>query len=154
MSKYDKLRSLTDDDIDLFNLSSKNTIGKVLEIYDGEHCRIVMGLDSIIVKFNCKLIGNYSNNLNKTKNRLIELISDTNLDLEKHYSIEELNEIYSNNHKLVKIKCHQFNSKGILLVEIFDINSDLSYNNILMNENLSENCIDKETNFNFNVFEN
>ena len=55
MSKYDKLRNLTDDDIDLFNLSAQKTIGKILDVYDGERCRIVMGLDAIIVKFNCKL---------------------------------------------------------------------------------------------------
>tara|TARA_B100000073_G_C23353550_1_gene419859 strand:+ start:95 stop:568 length:474 start_codon:yes stop_codon:yes gene_type:complete len=150
MSKYDKLRSLTDEDIDLFNLSSKNSIGKVLHVYDGDRCRIVMGLDSIIVKFNCKLIGNNSNNSNKAKNKFIQLISDAKLDINKEYSNEELHNIYTTNDKLVKIKCSEFNSDGTLLVELFDLNSNISYNSILRNEKLSEDFNDNIDHFKFN----
>ena len=57
MSKLDKLRGLTDNDIGEFSLEGRKTVGKVVDIYDADTCKIIFGLDNVIVKFNCRLSG-------------------------------------------------------------------------------------------------
>ncbi len=150
MSKLDRLRSLTDNDIGEFSLEGRKTVGKVVDIYDADTCKIIFGLDNVIVKFNCRLSGIDTPELKpsrskpdrelekkaaqKARNRLIQLCTDCDCSLDKKFSRKSKKEFLSNNEKLVNIHCGEFDKYGRLLVEIFDINSDKSFNDMLIDE--------------------
>ena len=55
MDKIDKLRDICNNDINDFQLAGKNVIGKVVDIYSVNTLKIVLLLDNIVLKFNCKL---------------------------------------------------------------------------------------------------
>ena len=102
MSKLDKLRSLTDNDIGEFSLDGRKTVGKVVDIYDADTCKIIFGLDNVIVKFNCRLSGIDTPELKpprskpdrelekkaaqRARNRLIQLCTDCECTLDKKFS--------------------------------------------------------------------
>ena len=48
-----KLKSITNDDIELFSLNNLTTQGKIVDIYDGDTCKIALILDNTIKKFTC-----------------------------------------------------------------------------------------------------
>lgn len=150
MSKLDKLRSLTDNDIGEFSLAGRKTVGKVVDIYDADTCKIIFGLDNVIVKFNCRLSGIDTPELKpprsqlnrdlekkaaqKARNRLIQLCTDCECQLSTRFSRKSKKELLSNNEKLVNIHCGDFDKYGRLLVKIFDINGNKSYNDMLIAE--------------------
>lgn len=150
MSKFDKLRSLTDNDIGEFSLAGRKTVGKVVDIYDADTCKIIFGLDNVIVKFNCRLSGidtpelkpsrlNPDRELEKkaaqrARNRLIQLCTDCDCTLDKKFSRKSKKEFLKKNEKLVNIHCGDFDKYGRLLIEIFDINNDKSFNSMLIEE--------------------
>jgi len=150
MSKLDKLRGLTDNDIGEFSLAGRKTVGKIVDIYDADTCKIIFGLDNVIVKFNCRLSGIDTPELKpprsnpdrdiekkaaqKARNRLIQLSTDCDCGLETKLSRKYKKSLLSKNEKLINVNCGDFDKYGRLLVEISDINADNSYNDILVEE--------------------
>ena len=141
------LESIRDCDIEEFNLKGKKLTGKVVDIYDGDTCKIVVELDGKLVKFSCRLLGinapeikplkNKENReqekieAKKCRNRLFELCTNCSLDDNKKIKDE-----IDNNRKLVIVECFDWDKYGRLLVYIYDLNSDKSFNSILLEENL------------------
>lgn len=150
MSKLEKLRSLTDNDIGEFSLEGRKTVGKVVDIYDADTCKIIFGLDNVIVKFNCRLSGIDTPEMKppmskpnrdiekraakKARNRLIQLCTDCECSLDQKFTRKGKREFLTKNEKLVNIHCGEFDKYGRLLIELFDINSDKSYNQTLVDE--------------------
>ena len=105
MDKFEKLKTLKSNDLGLFNLKNKVAWGKVVKIYSTNKCQIIFGLNNLIFKFNCKL--------NKT-----QICKDSeNCYLQEYVSNDD---DISKNTKLIKIKCHQFDKEGFLLIDLFD----------------------------------
>ena len=52
-----KLKSITNDDIELFSLNNLTTQGKIVDIYHGDTCKIALILDNTIKKLTSRLIG-------------------------------------------------------------------------------------------------
>ena len=52
-----ELQNIKSDDINEFSLNNIKTIGKVVEIYDGDTCKIVLITNNMLYKFNCRLLG-------------------------------------------------------------------------------------------------
>lgn len=140
----ENLKKVKNTDVEEFSLKNKTFIAKVVDIYDGDTCKIIFYLDDKLVKFTCRLNGidtpelkplktkvNRDEEIEKAKqcrNKLIELCCGTK-DIE-------------NNDKLVFIKCNDFDKYGRLLVEIYDSKEcECSFNNILVKEGLAK-CYD------------
>ena len=152
MDKYDKLKKIKNNDIGEFNLKDTKTIGKLVNINDDAYVFIFV-LSKVIVKFNCKLYGitlSPNKNINKFKNKMLQLCTDQSIEIDKCYSDDEISNILDKNELLIRIICDNFDLSGKLLVKLFDINdNNLSYNQILINENLvNEKIEDKFINFN------
>lgn len=140
------LESIRDCDIEEFNLKGKKLTGKVVDINDGDTCKIVVDLDGKLTKFSCRLLGinapeirlpkNKENReqekieAKRSRNRLFELCTNCSLDDKK------IKDEINNNRKLVMVDCFDWDKYGRLLVRIYDINSDKSFNSILLEENL------------------
>lgn len=142
------LETIRDCDIEEFNLKGKKLLGKVVDIYDGDTCKIVFDLDGKLTKFSCRLLGinapeikppkNKDNRdvekteAKKSRNRLFELCTNCILEDKK------IKDVIDNNRKLVVVECFDWDKYGRLLVYIYDLNSDKSFNSILIEENLAK----------------
>ena len=94
-----KIININNDDINIFSLEGEIKIGKVVDIYDADTCKIIFILDNKIVKFNCRLNNIDAPELRQSKknpnriaekkaaqiarNRLIQLCTDINLNIEE-----------------------------------------------------------------------
>jgi endonuclease YncB( thermonuclease family) len=151
----DKILEESDKDIPEFTLCGLTLKGKIVEVYDGDTCKIVLPLYNNLFKFTCRLNGidspeikpkkdkpNRDNEIllaKKARNELLQLIIPNNpifnnLDIKK----EEINLELKNNKKLFIIKCLEFDKYGRLLVELYtNDNSNISLNSVLLQKKLS-----------------
>ncbi len=140
------LENIRDCDVEEFNLKGKKLTGKVVDIYDGDTCKIVLDLDGKLTKFSCRLLGinapeikplkskenreQEKSDAKKSRNRLFELCTNCLLD------DKNIKDVIDINRKLVIVECFDWDKYGRLLVRIYNINSDKSFNSILLEENL------------------
>ena len=149
-----KLTLIKNDDIELFTLNGVKTIGKIVDMYDGDTCKIV--LLSNMQKFNCRLMGldtpemrplkNKLNreqeilNAHKCRNRLMQLATNshcTSLDLV--LKKPDCKSLMDTNTRLIYIHCLEFDKYGRLLVELFQHEHDkISINQLLINEGMAK----------------
>lgn len=146
-----RLRASTND-VPLFSLEGIFTIGKVVNAYDGDTCKITMLFEESMYKFNCRLLGiNAPEIISKdeetkkqavrSRNRLIQLVSGEPLDLDSGPSKKELQKFMNRNQKLIYLKLGKFDKYGRLLVVLFEHQDKLDFkssiNQILIRENLA-----------------
>ena len=137
-----------------FTLCGQLLQGKVVECYDADTCKIVLPVLGNVYKFVCRLNGidtpemkprkdkpNRENEIlwaKKARAEMLSLIcnqseSFQNLDIKK----EEVIDILQKNKKLINVKCLEFDKYGRLLVELYNIGNDKSFNDILVEKNLA-----------------
>jgi len=155
----EKLREIKNNDVEEFSLNGKEFIGKVVDVYDGDTCKVVFYLKDKFVKFNCRLYGINAPELKplktienriteiengkKAKNKLISYCCGCDLVDDKNCK-----EIICNNNTLVKIKCYEWDKYGRLLVDMFkydennfDNTEAISFNQRLIKDGLVKTYI-------------
>lgn len=143
----EKLKSIKNSDIKEFSLNGKEFIGKVVDVYDGDTCKIVFYLKDEIVKFNCRLFGINAPELKPLKTKENRLEEIENGKKAKHQlisycckceSVDDNNceEFIENNNSLIKIKCFEWDKYGRLLVELYELDKEESINNKLIESGL------------------
>lgn len=141
-----------------FSLKGRKFHGKCVDIYDGDTATFCIFININVYRFNMRLLGigtpeiRPSNNdsdrnnqklaANYVKNRFLQLIVDSEIDLNKIYSKKEIRKLLENNLRLVTIYCNKFDNYGRCLVKIFRNEDETdddskSINNILINEKLA-----------------
>jgi endonuclease YncB( thermonuclease family) len=143
-------------DVLLFSLNGLCTIGKVVEVYDGDTCKIILHYNNDFYKFNCRLHGLDTPEMKpllskvdreteiskayKCRNKLIQLCTNCVCDIN---SMEKkTNKILETNSKIIYVKCFEFDKYGRLLVELYENETGLyndappgcSFNKILIDE--------------------
>ena len=133
------------DDIDFFDLKGKTFDAKVVDVYDGDTCSIVIRLNNKWTKFKVRALGydtpemkppknadNREELINmaiKSRNYFVSKVSNCKLNLDTHYNKKELKEIVNKNTKIIQVKSHGWDKYGRLLGEIFtdniNINNDM-----------------------------
>ena len=124
-------------DINEFSLKGQEHIAKVVYIYDGDTVHIVINLNNVPTKFNCRLIGIDSpemlpKNVNdqalkakeiekaiKARNYLITKVTDQQI-VNKKISKKDIKDLCAKSRKLINVKCFDFDKYGRLLIEIYD----------------------------------
>jgi endonuclease YncB( thermonuclease family) len=145
-----KLEDINNDDIELFSLNGQTLLGKVVEIYDGDTCKIVLNNNNNLQKFNCRLLGldtpemkppiNKPHrdieilNAHKCRNKLIQLTTLNNLNIDSILKKNDVNALLKLNKNILIIKCHEFDKYGRLLVELLPNETSKSINQILIDE--------------------
>ena len=133
-SKY-QLSKLKNHDIDVpfFDLNGQTHFVKVVDVYDGDTCHIMMKFNNSFYKFKVRALGYDSpeikppkndKNRYKIKERAIEsrnyLISRiTDLGNVNNISKEEIKNLIKHNKKIIKLKCYGWDKYGRLLGEFF-----------------------------------
>ena len=150
-----QLTNCTSRDVSLFTLSGTRTIGKIVEMYDGDTCKIVIPLYGGLQKFNCRLNGvdtpemkpkttsnNRENEINaahRARNFLLNLSTNCDsgeVELSRHLTKTECMTLLNKNTKLIYVVCGEFDKYGRLLVELYDDENitQPSYNQRLITE--------------------
>jgi len=150
----DVLKNIKSSDILEFSLNGLKTSGKIVEIYDGDTCKIVLLNNNILQKFNCRINGidtpemkpplNKPNreieikNAYRCRNRLIQLCTSTNIAIDVDSDVKKVS--LDTNTKIVYVECLEFDKYGRLLVNIYEKETpkSLSYNDILVNEGFAK----------------
>lgn len=151
-----KLTTIKNDDIELFTLNGVKTIGKIVDIYDGDTCKIVLWVNGELKKFNCRLMGLDTPemkpslkkehreqeilNAHRCRNRLMQIVtncSEHSLDLVMKKP--ESKKLIDMNTKLITVECLEFDKYGRLLVNLFQHEHDkISANQMLIKEGLAK----------------
>ena len=152
----DELKNIKSSDIPQFSLNGLKTSGKIVEIYDGDTCKIVLLNNNILQKFNCRINGIDTpemkpllskpnreieiKNAYRCRNRLIQLCTSTSVSANTDIDSDIKKVSLDTNTKIVHVECLEFDKYGRLLVNIFDFNSpkSISYNEILVNEGFAK----------------
>ena len=146
--KNNQLKS-TDDDIPLFTLKDKEFTAKIVDVYDGDTCSIVIYLNNKFTKFKLRCLGYDSPEMKPPKdaenrehlidlaiisrNYFINRVTNISLNLNQHYSKNQIKDMMKENTKLVKVKSHGWDKYGRFLGEIF-IDS-ININNEMIEKN-------------------
>jgi endonuclease YncB( thermonuclease family) len=139
-------------EIPLFSLDGHNCESKIVSIYDADTCSAIIELNGKFTKFKLRLVGidspeirplksvvDRDNVIKKAKcarNRLVQLVTDQEIDCDKQYTKKELQEIVDKSKKLIYIECGGFDKYGRLLATLYSKSTDKkkSVNNLLIEE--------------------
>tara|TARA_B100001989_G_C24538269_1_gene465835 strand:- start:1493 stop:1954 length:462 start_codon:yes stop_codon:yes gene_type:complete len=151
MSKYDKLKKLTINNIGLFTLNNKTTIGKVIQVNSPEDFQMIIGLDNVMFRFHCRLSKSKIISDKKINyiNKFIDLVTDCSCSNNELSDIE-LQKLVDKNEKLLNVKCGNFDINGNLLVELYEFNNKVSVQESLTDLKILEKIDDNEGIFKFN----
>ena len=154
------LEDCTKDNTPEFSLCGLTLQGKIIECYDADTCKIALPLPNTTTntfyKFTCRLNGidtpemkplktkpNRDNEIlwaKRARAELLKMICDNsfvssfdNLDIKK----DEVIKILKQNKKLVTVKALQMDKYGRVLVELYNGDSEKSFNDILVEKNLA-----------------
>ena len=136
-----------------FSLCGLTLVGKVVEMYDADTCKIALPLQNSFYKFTCRLNGIDTPEIKPRKDKpnreqeiiwakkaraeLLSLVCNTkidNLEIKK----EDIINILQNNKNLISVKCLGFDKFGRVLVELYNINDNTkSFNDILVEKQLA-----------------
>lgn len=146
----DQLLSCIDKDIGCFSLEGKEIQAKITNVYDADTCRAVFYLGDKLVKYTIRLKGIDTPEIRpkktvefrdqeikaakKSRNRFIQLCTDTSIEVDKEYKKKDIQTLIDNNKKLIVLKCHEFDKYGRLLATIHDDINKPSLNQMLINE--------------------
>ena len=135
---YDKLVNCKTDDIPLFSLAGMRVVGKVVEMYDGDTCKIVFPFGGVLYKWCCRLNGidtpemkPLATNTNReqeiaaahrARNALLKMITNCAVDVSADQPLtkKECAARFARNTKLVSVHCGEFDKYGRLLVTLYD----------------------------------
>jgi len=141
-------------DIPEFSLQGLTLQGKIVELYDADTCKIVLPVLNSFYKFTCRLNGIDTPEMKPLKSKpnreseiiwakkaraeLLKLICTDdkcfeNLDIKKDKIISSLEK----NKRLVTVKCLEFDKYGRLLVELYGVDKEKSFNDILVEKNMA-----------------
>lgn len=118
-----------------FSLKGKEFYCKVVNVYDADTCRAVFFLNGDLVKYTIRLKGVDSPEIRppssdkyrhfqitaakQSRNRLIQLCTDCQLEIESELSKSKIQKLINDNKKIIKIKCEEFDKYGRLLASLY-----------------------------------
>ena len=120
-------------DVPKFGLAGQTVQAKVVACYDGDTFCAVLPLSGQLWKFDCRMYGYDSPEMNpsmtklnrgdekaaalKAKHALLSYVADT-VVLTNKYTNAELNAALKRNRKIIQLRCREFDKYGRLLVDI------------------------------------
>ncbi len=148
MELEEKLSKCTIKDVPEYSLNGIRTLGKVVDVYDGDTCKIIIVNEDKLLRFNCRLkfidtpemkpLKNKVNreieiiNAMRCRNKLIQLTTSCEIEIDDKLTKLQIKNLLNTNNKVINIQCHEFDKYGRLLVELY--NEDKSINKILVDE--------------------
>lgn len=155
-ASIDNLRGLTDSDVREFSLEGVECLGKIVDIYDGDTCKIILLVDGKYQKFNCRLFGIDTPEMKppaskpnrdaevtaakKCRNRFIQLGTDCDCPIDDTTAKSaNIRQLMMRNTKVVHVDCGAFDKYGRLLVKVRDMETKEYINEVLVREGYARN---------------
>ncbi len=150
----DELKNIKSSDILQYSLNGIKTSGKIVEIYDGDTCKIVLLINNVLQKFNCRMNGidtpemkpplNKPNreieikNAYRCRNKVVQMCTNIIPNVDIDFNSKKIS--LDTNTKIIYVECLEFDKYGRLLVNIYDNDTpkSLSYNDMLVNEGFAK----------------
>jgi endonuclease YncB( thermonuclease family) len=148
----EQLLNCKDCNINTFSLKGKEFNCKIVNVYDADTCRAVFFFNDELVKYTIRLKGVDSPEIRppskdkyrhyqiiaakKSRNRLIQLSTDCNLEIESELSKSKIQKLINDNKKIIKIKCEEFDKYGRLLGSLYNNDYELCNNTESINKQL------------------
>jgi endonuclease YncB( thermonuclease family) len=149
-----KLKNISNDEIELFSLNNLITKGKIVDIYDGDTCKIILIVDNTLKKFNCRLLGIDTPEMkpllskpnrdleiigaHRCRNKILQLLTSCECLLDCQMDKSKCKKFLEKNNKIITVKCYEFDKYGRLLVELFYETNSKSVNQILVDEGFAK----------------
>ncbi|VVU95669.1 hypothetical protein CPAV1605_1424 [seawater metagenome] len=134
-----------DSNIPLFDLKDKKFQAKVVDIYDGDTCHVVILFNMKWTKFKIRCLGYDTPEMKppkdaknreslidkaiKSRNYFLSRVTNCEIDINTHYTKKEVKQILLNNTKTIKLNCHGWDKYGRVLGKIYvngtDINQEM-----------------------------
>ena len=131
------LRTTKNSDVELFTLKGLRTTCKVVEIYDGDTCKIVLFVGGQRQKFTARLVGldtpemkpalSKANRAQEIKaahqcrNRVLQLVTNCQgVSMDLVLKKAECQCLLDLNTKLITVDCHEFDKYGRLLATLYE----------------------------------
>ena len=139
-------------EIPLFDFKGQTHSVKVVDVYDGDTCQVILRFNKGWYKFKVRSLGYDTPEIKPLKNvanreKLIKMAIDsrnyfisrlTNISIKPNSTKKEIKELLDANTKLVTMKCHGWDKYGRILVYIYSKKRDKkSFNQILLDEGLA-----------------
>lgn len=148
----EQLTNIKNGDIPLVTLNGTTTSGKVVEMYDGDTCKIVLLIHGVLQKYNCRLLGldtpemkplltkeNRETEINRAhacRNKLIQLVTNCDCPNDAILKKQECAKLLDSNTKIIQVECGEFDKYGRLLVKLFA--DGKCANQVLIEENFAK----------------
>ena len=141
----EQLKTLCLKDVQCYSLDGQRLLGKVVDVYDGDTCKIILLQDGKFVRYTCRLAGidtpemkSKTDGAYRARNRLIQLATNVEIDLANRGTHPATTRLIQANTRLVNVHCQTFDKYGRLLVKIYaqeDAGSCL--NDVLLTEHMA-----------------
>jgi endonuclease YncB( thermonuclease family) len=152
------LEACTYENTQTFGLKDQVLPAKCLDLYDGDTGTFAVTVHGNAYKFKMRLSGIDTPEIRPSKsnpnrdeekeaaryvrNRVLQLVSDQSIDLNKKYTKREIKQMLAANKKIVFLKCGKCGKFGRTLIKIFLSEEDVtdksrSVNKILLREGLA-----------------
>jgi endonuclease YncB( thermonuclease family) len=122
----EKMRNLMLTDVKEYSLAGTAYIAKIVDIYDGDSCKVIIYRNGEFVRYTCRLLGIDAPEIKlktsrafQARNRLIQLVTNYPIDLESTSNHTTITHLLQQNTKLVVITCDKFDKYGRLLIRIY-----------------------------------
>lgn len=148
-----KLVDSIDSEINTFSLNGQKILAKITSVYDADTVKAVFYLDNNLVKFTLRLEGidtpeirpkktvenrdEEIKHAKKARNRLIQLCTDVNIELDCDQPKKNIQKLVDLNKKTITIKCGEFDKYGRLLATL-ECPECENINNKLIEENYAK----------------
>jgi len=151
-----KLKKEKNSNITQYSLNGMTLPGIIVDIYDGDTCKVVLLNTNNLQTFNCRLSGLNATKMKPTlkkvnrykeiihakqcRNRLIQLVTNCECgDLNSSITKKNVKKLLEMNSKIITIKCGEFDKYGHLLVRLYnDETCEEEANQILINESFAK----------------
>jgi endonuclease YncB( thermonuclease family) len=146
------LTNIKNDDIPLMSLNGTTAPGKVVEMYDGDTCKIVLLINGQLQKYNCRLLGLDTPEMkppltkpnrdveikmaHACRNKLMQLVTNCSCPNDAMLKKQECAKLLDSNTKIIRVECGEFDKYGRLLVTLFA--DEKCVNNILVEGNFAK----------------
>jgi endonuclease YncB( thermonuclease family) len=154
-SSIEELKQLIDADVKEYSLDGVECVGKIVDIYDGDTCRIILLLEGKYMKYTCRLYGidtpemkpalskpnreEEMSSARKCRNRFIQLATNSVCPVDMtNLSKTELKQLMNRHTKVVKVICREFDKYGRLLISVYDQETNACVNDELVREGLAK----------------
>lgn len=140
----EQLKTLKITDVSEYSLAGKKFIGKVVDVYDGDTCKIIFLQDGNFIRYTCRLLGidtpemkSKTDQAYNARNRLIQLATNIPIDLANKSTHSAITKQCHANTKLVNVECYDFDKYGRLLIKLSCIDNPVCFSDIMIAEKLA-----------------